>query len=311
MLLRENATARTAAGPGGEQHDLLAGGINSESTVQDRFQPMPPLTDEEYDALRSDIAEHGVRVPVVRDQHGRLLDGNNRARIAADLGIGCPSVVVQVKDDDEAETIAVTLNCARRHLNREQRRAVIRREIDRHPGESDRAIARRVGCSPSTVSAVRAGKVSNLDTPTGQSPWQTPADVDPEQRAHVLRVYDRLNLPADLPTSDADAEWVDQAILEDADRTLWLTGAITLGAGTAELAGAVISKMALWKSVGANRQRIHLLFDPWIDIVLSESKRAEITATNLFPISPDARVGLCDTCLDFVASIPKSPGGAR
>lgn len=39
------------------------------------FQPMPPLAEAELAALRADITERGVLVPVVVDQHGRLLDG--------------------------------------------------------------------------------------------------------------------------------------------------------------------------------------------------------------------------------------------
>lgn len=119
------------------------------------FQPMPELTEDQYDALRDDIAKNGVIVPIVLDQRGRLLDGHNRRKIAAELGIECPSEVRQVADDDAAMALAVTLNCARRHLSREQVRQVIRGEIERRPDDSDRSIARRVGCSPSTVGAVR------------------------------------------------------------------------------------------------------------------------------------------------------------
>lgn len=119
------------------------------------FQPMPDLTEDQYDALRDDIAKNGVIVPIVLDQRGRLLDGHNRRKIAAELGLECPSEVRQVPDDDAAMELAVTLNCARRHLSREQVRLVIRGEIDRRPSDSDRSIARRVGCSPSTVGAVR------------------------------------------------------------------------------------------------------------------------------------------------------------
>jgi hypothetical protein len=131
------------------------------------FQPMPELSDEQYAALRQDIEANGVIVPIVVDQHGRTLDGHNRQRIAADLGIDCPVEVREVADDNEAMDLALTLNCARRHLTREQVREVIRGEIQRRPQDSDRAIAKRVGCSPSTVGAVRkpAAEVSNLDTP--------------------------------------------------------------------------------------------------------------------------------------------------
>ena len=129
------------------------------------FQVMPPLSDEEYAALREDIAERGVLVPVVVDQYGNTLDGHHRQRIAAELGVDCPTEVRHVADDGEARDLALTLNLARRHLTREQKRALIADQIARDPAATDRSIARRLRCSPSTVGAVRRGEVSNLDTP--------------------------------------------------------------------------------------------------------------------------------------------------
>lgn len=120
------------------------------------IQPMPELAPEQLDALRNDIAANGVLQPVVIDQHGRILDGNHRAAIAQELGLDYPTVIVTVQDDADAWDNAVTLNCARRHMTREQVRDVIGGEIRRRPDDSDRAIARRVGCSPSTVGSVRA-----------------------------------------------------------------------------------------------------------------------------------------------------------
>lgn len=130
------------------------------------FQVMPPPTADQVTALREDIEKNGVIVPIVVDQHGRVIDGHNRMNIARRLGVECPTEVRHVADDDQARDLAVTLNCARRHLTREQVRAVITAEAARRPDDSDRAIARRVGCSPSTVSAVRRPQVSNLDTDT-------------------------------------------------------------------------------------------------------------------------------------------------
>lgn len=129
-----------------------------------RFQPMPDLNPEQYESLRADIEARGIIVPVVLDQYGRTLDGHNRQRIAAELGIACPTEVRHVADDDEAADLAVILNCARRHLTREQVRALVASEAARRPDDSDRAIARRVGCSPSTVASVLRPQVSNLDT---------------------------------------------------------------------------------------------------------------------------------------------------
>ncbi len=150
----ENAAAAKLVGSAVESTGRPAG-----------FQPMPSLSVDEYAALRDDIAARGILVPVVADQHGRLIDGHHRRQAALELGVHCPTEIRHVQSDDEALDLAVTLNATRRHLSREQRRELIRAEIERRPEDSDRAIARRVGCSPSTVGAVR-GHVSKLDTTT-------------------------------------------------------------------------------------------------------------------------------------------------
>lgn len=121
------------------------------------FQVMPDLTADEYAALRADIEAHGVRYPVVVDQHGRVLDGHNRMAIAAELNIECPKITEVVADDDAARDRALVLNVARRHLTSAQKRDLIRAELDVHPDRSDRAIARVIGCDHKTVASVRRG----------------------------------------------------------------------------------------------------------------------------------------------------------
>ena len=144
----------------------------SDSTPE-KFQPMPDLAPDQLAALREDIAANGVIVPVVVDQHGRVLDGHNRRSIAAELGIDCPTVVQEVADDQVAMDVAVALNCARRHVTQAQKRDLIRDEIVRRPDDSDRAIARRVGCDHKTVGAVRTEALG-----TGESPHPDRAEVE-------------------------------------------------------------------------------------------------------------------------------------
>jgi len=283
------------------------------------IQPMPPLSAEQESSLRDAIGRNGVAVPITVDQHGRILDGHNRFRIAAELGIDCPRVVQFVADDDDALDRAVELNCARRHLTQEQVREVVAAEIDRRPDQSDRQIARRVGCSPTTVGTVR--RLSNLDTTDddtarrgGEPPDQTPSDVDLDLRDRVLVAYDHLNLRADLPHTDADARRARAVMIQDADQTLGLTLAVANGADQLELATAVISRMALWKSLGMDRQLIRRLFVPWLDVVLSESARALVTddpaLAYLKVDDPEEFVG---PVLDLIASIPAADalGGAQ
>jgi hypothetical protein len=121
------------------------------------YQLLPPLSADEYAALRDDIAAHGVRVPVDVDERGKLLDGHHRAAIAAELGIHCPTRVVDGLTEEEKRAHALAVNAHRRQLSREQRRELVAAELVRDPSRSDRAIGRLVGVSHHTVAAVRRG----------------------------------------------------------------------------------------------------------------------------------------------------------
>jgi SAM-dependent methyltransferase len=117
--------------------------------MKDELQLFPPLDPAAHAALWASIERHGVLVPVVKDQHGRILDGHNRARIADELGIDYPTNRVTVTDDEHAYELAGTLNLARRHLDAAQRR---RLAADlRAEGHSLRAIGRALGVSKSQV----------------------------------------------------------------------------------------------------------------------------------------------------------------
>ena len=50
-----------------------------------RWQRLPPLSREEYAALKSSIEEAGVLVPVERDMAGDVLDGHHRLRALNEL----------------------------------------------------------------------------------------------------------------------------------------------------------------------------------------------------------------------------------
>src|SRR5690606_9102298 len=110
------------------------------------FDVLDPATEA---ALRASIKRWGVIVPVVVDQHGQVIDGHHRKRIADELGVPCPEQVREVENDEEARQLAVTLNTDRRHLDPEQRRPIV---ADlRAQGHSLRAIGRALGVSKDTV----------------------------------------------------------------------------------------------------------------------------------------------------------------
>jgi ParB-like chromosome segregation protein Spo0J len=156
-----------------------------------KYQVMPPLSAEEYAALRADIAERGVLVPVVRDQHGNLLDGHHRVQVAEELGIDYRVDVVQVHDDGQARTLARTYNLSRRHLSRAQKRQLIADEITANPDRSDRDIGRLFGCDHKTVGSVRRELSGEFPQP------------DEHREFHPLTEF--IPLMAGITDSDIDA----------------------------------------------------------------------------------------------------------
>lgn len=124
-------------------------------------QTIRPLTLSEEAALRDSIQTHGVRVPVTYDQHGRLIDGHHRERIAHELGVPCPSHATTVRDDDHALELAIRLNADRRQLAPEERQELVLSL--RQQGHSYRAIAQTVGVDHAT--AIRDVRAGGADAP--------------------------------------------------------------------------------------------------------------------------------------------------
>jgi DNA-binding Lrp family transcriptional regulator len=120
------------------------------------YQVMPKMAQEEYEALKEDIAERGVMVPIEFDENGNVLDGHHRLEICVELGINdYPKIIREGMSEAEKWTHARKLNMVRRHLTREQRRELIQAQIQDTPEISDRQIAKMLGVSNSTVSVIR------------------------------------------------------------------------------------------------------------------------------------------------------------
>lgn len=150
------------------------------------FQVMPPLTADEYDALLLDISQNGITVPVVYDQHGRLIDGHHRVEIAQRLRIDVPQVVREVANAQEARSLAYSLNLHRRHLSREQKRDLLAASIKADPHLSDRQHAERVGSSDKTAGSVRAELERRAEIPHVETRTDTAGRSQPAKKAeHV------------------------------------------------------------------------------------------------------------------------------
>jgi N6-adenosine-specific RNA methylase IME4/ParB-like chromosome segregation protein Spo0J len=91
-------------------------------TGKSNFQVMPPLSESDYKALKEDIAERGVMIPIEYDEDGNVLDGHHRIKICGELGIeDWPRFIRKGLSDSEKKIHAQQLNLARRQLTRQQR----------------------------------------------------------------------------------------------------------------------------------------------------------------------------------------------
>ena len=201
--------------------------------MTDGYQVMPTLTDDEYTALRDDIAANGIIVPVVYDQHANVLDGHHRLKIAAELDITeFPAEIRKVDDDQAAREIAFTLNLARRHLSRAQRRELIAAEIEADPDRSDRAIGRMLGVDHKTVGSVRresTGEIPHDEEEPGLRPDHLDGLVESEEDVRRVlastaynllddrqrsRLERRVNAKVPFDITHLDPEWMRAMVYE-------------------------------------------------------------------------------------------------
>ena len=119
---------------------------------------LPEIDEQLRSRLKAEIRRWGrVLVPIVVDEHDRIIDGKLRWEIAQELGIrDIPRANVRGLTDDEKHDLRLIINICSRHLSREQVRQWIAWELQIHPDHSDRMVAGRIGVSPSTVGKVRA-----------------------------------------------------------------------------------------------------------------------------------------------------------
>jgi ParB-like chromosome segregation protein Spo0J len=108
-----------------------------------KFQVVPPLSEEEFTALKADIAQRGVLVPIEYDEDGNVLDGHHRVLACEELGVTTWARIIRsdLGSDHEKREHARALNLARRHLSSEAKRLVIAGQLRNTPERPDRRIA--------------------------------------------------------------------------------------------------------------------------------------------------------------------------
>lgn len=92
-----------------------------------KYQLLPELALDDFERLKASIVERGVKMPVVLDENGEILDGHNRVKIADSLGIEYPRMVESGLDEHEKRIFVAELNAARRQLTDAQKVALGKR----------------------------------------------------------------------------------------------------------------------------------------------------------------------------------------
>ena len=76
----------------------------------------PMMGKDDYARLLADIRANGVREPILLHRDGRIIDGRNRAKASAELGI-TPPTETWTGTDEQILPHVVSLNLMRRHLS--------------------------------------------------------------------------------------------------------------------------------------------------------------------------------------------------
>jgi alkylated DNA nucleotide flippase Atl1 len=168
------------------------------------------LTEQERNALRESLAEHGLRDAITLDQHGDILDGYNRFDLCAELGIEPHYRVLEV--DDPVHWIRHN-QTARRNLGEKEMQELIVETKARNPQASTRTIAEKLGTSQRTVArAIRKatepdGSINRVVGKDGKvRTYKAKPKPENEKLDAALAEYDRRKLAGEAISRTAIAE---------------------------------------------------------------------------------------------------------
>ncbi|MCZ6763731.1 MAG: ParB N-terminal domain-containing protein, partial [Alphaproteobacteria bacterium] len=131
-----------------------------------KYQVLPDMPAEQFEALKADIAERGVLVPIDVDEEGHILDGHHRYRACTELGItDFPTIVRPNMSEEDRRIFARKNNMLRRHLDRKQVRVLIADQLRDTPKWANNRIAQMMGVDSKTVKTVRSQLEATSEIP--------------------------------------------------------------------------------------------------------------------------------------------------
>ena len=87
---------------------------------------LPPLSTEEFTALKADIRAHGVKVPIEVDEDGNVLDGHHRLKCDKNA----PRVVVKGLTEAEKRAHVLRSGSVHRNMSPAQKAEVLKTKKD-------------------------------------------------------------------------------------------------------------------------------------------------------------------------------------
>lgn len=90
-----------------------------------KYQNMPDITGEKWEEFKRDIQANGIKVAVLYDEDGNILDGHQRVRACEELGIAeFPKEVRTGLSEKAKYVLAMSLNYHRRQLTPQQQHEI-------------------------------------------------------------------------------------------------------------------------------------------------------------------------------------------
>jgi len=236
--------------------------------VAQLYEVLPPLSDQEYQALKDDIKQRGaVMVPVEYDEASNILDGHHRVRACQELGIKSWSSITRIgMSEEEKRNYARMLNLTRRHLSKEQLRE--QWEAMRADGMTYQAIADATGVSEVTVlRAVPSNEGTQPEFIIGKDGKKYPAKKRKGKKSVVAKdTAERNRTQAALV--GMDTEQLPDKLL-DAKRVTRLAREQASEARGQEITGDIeAGEIRLW--LGDFRERGHEIEDSSVDLIFTD-----------------------------------------
>lgn len=117
-----------------------------------KYDVLPAISPEQYEALKESIRIGGVKVPVDLGWDGSAIDGEGRVRACRELGITDYPVIIRLGlTEEEERDLRLILNCQRRQFSQAEVRQLIRGELVREPNRCNYWIADTCGSTAPTV----------------------------------------------------------------------------------------------------------------------------------------------------------------